>query len=159
MGSGLLIPALAAFSLVGAPPDGEAPARDDPVFRYSDREARAEAALEAFGPDEENCPNYAGSSVLVAPVVHREELVGYAFITPRLCLARGVSEFAVTRQMHFIFDRMVRAAHRAPMTLDADMSVDREATRAAMLAAAQEVAGADRVEGLQLLGGDVRALR
>ncbi len=153
-----LIPALAALSLTAAAPPQEA-GGEGPLIRYSDRDARAEAAMETFAADEETCGNDAGSSALVAPVVHQGGLYGYAFVTPRLCLARGVNAFSVTNDMHFIVDRMVRAAHRTPMTLNEDRSLNKHATNAAMLAAAREVIGESHIERLDLLGDDVRALR
>lgn len=158
MGPGFLLPALAAASLAGAPPpSGDAPS--EPVVLHSDRAERAAALREEFAPDEDACPNSVGSVTLVIPITSGERLFGYAFVTPRLCLARGVSEFTVTSQMHFIIDQMVRAAHRTPMALNDDMSVDQSRTNAAMLQAAQNVVGERRIEQLQLLGNDVRALR
>ena len=154
----VLIPALAALSLGAAAPPQEADG-DGPLIRYSDREARAEAARDAFEADEETCGNNAGTSTLVVPVVRHGGLYGYAFVRPTLCLARGVSAFSVTNDMHFIVDRMVRAAHRTPMTLNEDLSLNKEATQAAMLAAARGVIGESRIERLHLPGEDLRALR
>ena len=141
-----LIAGFAALSLVAAPQEGEAAAPAPTQLRC------------AADPDPAPCDNPTGSAVLVAPVVDEGFLTAYAFIRPRLCLARGVSEFAVTSEMHFIFDGMVRAAHRTPLTFNEDQTLDREATRAAMLAAARAVTGEDRVDGLKLCGRDVRAL-
>ena len=152
------ITALAALSLTAAAPPPEAES-EEPLIQHSDRDARAQAAIDAFAADEETCGNNAGSSALVAPVVHQGGLYGYAFVTPRLCLARGVNAFSVTNDMHLIVDRMVRAAHRTPMTLNDDQSLNKDATNAAMLAAAREVIGGSRIERLELLGDDVRALR
>lgn len=85
-----LTSALLALSLAGAPPAQE-PASEGALIRYSDREARADAAVEAFSADVESCPNDAGTSALVIPIVDRGALYGYAFVTPRLCLARGLA--------------------------------------------------------------------
>jgi hypothetical protein len=153
-----LTSALVALSMAAAPPAQE-PASEGALIRYSDREARADAAIEAFSADVESCPNDAGTSALVIPVVDHGALYGYAFVTPRLCLARGVNAFTVTDDMHFIVDQMIRAAHRTPMTLNSDMSLNKDAANAAMLAAARSVIGESRIERLDLLGDDIRTLR
>lgn len=160
MAFAFIIPAITALSLTAAPPaepEGQEP--EEPAIRYSDRDARADAAVAEFAADEESCPNDAGSSALVVPVARDEMLFGYAFVTPRLCLARGVNAFSVTDDMHFIVDRMIRAAHQAPMTLNEDLSLNKTATNAAMLEAARGVVGQERVERLDLLGDDIRVLR
>lgn len=148
----------AATSLASAPAAVE-PASNGALIQYSDREARAEAAVEAFSADVESCPNDAGTSALVLPVVQHGVLFGYAFITPRFCLARGVNAFTVTEDMHFIVDGMIRAAHRTPLSLNPDMSLNKDAANAAMLAAARDVIGESRIERLDLLGDDIRAVR
>jgi len=154
----MLAPVLIVLSLAAAPPAQEAQS-DGALIRHSDREARADAAVEAFSADVESCPNDAGTSALVIPIVDHGALYGYAFVTPRLCLARGVSAFTVTNDMHFIVDQMIRAAHRTPMTLNPDMTLNKDAANDAMLAAARSVIGESRIERLDLLGDDIRTLR
>lgn len=159
MGIAFLLSAFAAASLASAPPPPASEPSSGPLVLHSDRAERAEELREELTPDPAECPNYVGSVTLVVPVTDSGRLYGYAFVTPRLCLARGVSEFTVTSQMHFIVDEMVRAAHRTPMTLNEDLTVARDQTSAAMLVAAQQIVGGQRVERLQLSGNDVRTLR
>lgn len=148
---------MSAGALAGAPPSNEAD-DDEPIIMHSDRLERAEALAQEFLPDPETCPNYTTSVPLVIPVARNERLFGYAFVTPRLCLSRGVSEFGVMSDMHFVVDEMVKAAHRTPMTLDDELLVERAPTEAALLEAARSILGEDRIDRLQLLGSDVRAL-
>jgi len=154
----VLMPAIAAVSLAGAPPEPE-PDASAPLIRFSDREARAQALMEEYAAQEEECPGNVDSATLVVPIVDRGALFGYAFVTPKLCLAGNVNRFSVLNQMHFIVDRMVRASHRTPFSLNADGSVDQGAANAAMLAAAREIVGESRVESLILMGEDLRVLR
>lgn len=148
---------LGAGAVASAPPPADSE-DDEPIIMHSDRLERAEALAEEFLADPETCPNYATSVPLVIPVVRNERLFGYAFVTPRLCLSRGVNEFAVMRDMHFVVDQMVKAAHRSPMTLDQQLLVVRGPTEEALLSAARSVLGENRIDRLQLLGSDVRAL-
>lgn len=160
MVSGALISLVVAVSAAGSPPPAEeSGSADQPLITYSDRAARADAAVAALAEDAETCPNDATSAVLVIPITDRGRLFGYAFVTPRLCLARGVNAFSVTNEMHFIVDEMVRAAHRTPITLGADQALNRDATLAAMLEAARGVVGESRIERLVLLGEDFTAVR
>jgi hypothetical protein len=156
--SGLLT-GLAALGLAASPPAAGETAPGETIVLHSDRLERAEALREEFAVDDRTCPNYAGSVTLVLPVTRDGSLYAYAFVTPRLCLARGVSEFNVTSQMHFVVDGMVRAAHRTPFTFNPEQQLDRDETVAAMLSAAREIVGEARVEELRLLGNDVRVLR
>ena len=158
----LMVCTLLAVSASGgaaAAPPAAPEASGETIVLHSDRAELADARLEAFNSVSETCPNYASSPTLVVPVTRGDSLFGYAFVTPRLCLARGVSEFTVTREMHFIVDLMIRAAHRTPMTMNAEDQLGRAETTAAMLAAARTVIGDGRIERLDLLGSDIRALR
>lgn len=159
MVSELALSALIALALsTGAPPAGGGePA--EPLVLHSDRAERAARLRAEAQVSEETCPNYALSAMLALPVTQDDALVGYTFVTPRLCLARGVNEFAVTEQMHFIIDAMVRAAHSEPVRLNPDRSLDRQASQAAMKAAADAIIGEGRLEALILRGDDLRTLR
>jgi hypothetical protein len=159
MFSATLSSAVLSISLLAGAPPAEAPSSEGALIQHSDREDRAAAAVEAFAADVESCPNDAGTSALVIPVVDRGALYGYAFVTPRLCLARGVNAFSVTDEMHFIVDGMIRAAHRTPISLNADLTLNKDAANAAMLAAARSIIGESRIERLDLLGDDFRPVR
>jgi hypothetical protein len=153
-----VISAIIALSLTSAPP-AEGPEPSEPLIRHSDQQARVQALLEEYAAHDEACSDDVDSAPLVVPIVDRGTLFGYAFVTPKLCLAGGVNRFSVLNDMHFIVDQMVRASHRTPFTLNADMSLDRTATNAAMLTAARSVIGEARVESLVLRGDDIRVLR
>lgn len=153
-----VIPAIIALGLASAPP-AEGPAASAPLIRHSDQQARAQALIEEYAAHDEVCSADVDSAPLVVPIVDRGALFGYAFVTPKLCLAGNVNPFSVLNDMHFIVDQMVRASHRTPFTLNADMSLERDATNAAMLSAARSVVGESRVESLILRGDDIRVLR
>ena len=139
------------------PPEGG----DEPevIELYNEVNARAQALMAQFAIDEETCSNEVRSAPLVIPVTEAERLVGYAFVTPRFCLARGVNRFQLDDRMHFIVDQMIRAAHRAPFTLDEEAAISEAETNSALLAAASTIIGEGRVERLDLLGSDLRLLQ
>lgn len=146
---------VAAEAGASAPP----PEADDPpevIELFNEVDARSQRLREEFATDEETCSNEVRSAPLVVPVTRDERLVGYAFVTPRFCLARGVNRFQFDDRMHFIVDQMIRAAHRTPFTLDEAAAISDADTNSALLAAASSIIGADRVERLDLLGSDLR---
>lgn len=126
---------------------------------YNELDERADQLSQAFTPDEETCPNEVRTAPLVLPITRSERLIGYAFVTPRFCLARGVNRFQFDGRMHFVIDQMVRAGHRTPLTLDDERQLIDAPTAAALLSAAAQIMGEERVERLDLLGSDVRYLR
>ncbi len=148
---------LAEPALASAPP----PADDSGgvIELYNVHEERADRIAETFSEEDPTCPNYELGRQIVIPVTHDEFLVGYAFITPRFCFSRGVNRFQVVNRMHFIFDGMVRAAHRTPFVRIDNETVDQSATNEALLAAARSVVGDGRLERIDLLGSDVRYMR
>ena len=139
------------------PPEGD----DGPevIELFNEANVRAQALMEQFATDEETCSNEVRSAPLVIPVTQAERLVGYAFVTPRFCLARGVNRFQLDDRMHFIVDRMIREAHRTPFTLDGEASMSEAETNSALLAAASTIIGEGRVERLDLLGSDLRLIQ
>ena len=151
-----VIAALSLSSAVQAAPGADGP---DVIELYNSVTERSRQLMDQFAIDEESCSNEVRSAPLVVPVTQGERLVGYAFVTPRFCLARGVNRFQMDDRMHFIVDQMVRAAHRTPFTLDEDASIAEAQTNAALLEAASTIIGENRVERLDLLGSDLRLLR
>jgi hypothetical protein len=154
-----LLPALALSAgahALAPPPEADEP---EVIELYNAIHERADQLAEAFAPDEETCPNEVRTAPLVLPVTQSDRLVGYAFVTPRFCLERGVNRFQFDNRMHFAVDGMVRAGHRTPLTLDAEQSLVGAQTTQALLTAAVQVFGENRVERLDLLGSDIRYLR
>ena len=151
-----VIAAISLSSAVQAAPGADGP---DVIELYNSVTERSRQLMDQFAIDEESCSNEVRSAPLVVPVTQGERLVGYAFVTPRFCLARGVNRFQMDDRMHFIVDQMVRAAHRTPFTLDEDASIAEAQTNAALLEAASTIIGENRVERLDLLGSDLRLLR
>ena len=147
----------AAASVAAPPPEGDE--GSDVIELYNEADARAQALMAQFATDEETCSNEVRSAPLVIPVTDAGRLVGYAFVTPRFCLARGVNRFQLDDRMHFIIDQMIRAAHRTPITLDEDAAMAEAATNAALLTAASTIIGEGRVDRLDLLGSDLRMLQ
>lgn len=146
----------AASTVSAAPP--EQPDEPEVIELYNAVDERSRQLMEQFAIDDETCPNEVRSAPLVIPVTQNERLVGYAFVTPRFCLARGVNRFQLDDRMHFIVDQMVRAAHQTPFTLDEEAEMAEAQTNAALLAAASTIIGENRVDRLDLLGSDLRLL-
>ena len=161
----LLTLATAASAVAAPPPPSDSDAAPfDPsrgvLSDYqmpNDWEAAADAAAMEFAPTDD-C-RHVDVPAQVAPVVRGERLIGYAFVVPRLCLARGVSEDRIREQLHFVVDRMVRAAHATPFTLDEDGDPDNAATAAAWTVELGELLGEEALSDLRLLGGDLRLLQ
>lgn len=153
--------ALAVFadqaSAVAAPPASDS--EPDVIELYNVTDERANRLSEEFAPDEQSCPNELRSAPIVLPVTEGDRLVGYAFATPRFCLARGYNRFQMDDSMHFIVDRMIREAHRTPYAFLGNNTIDKTAANEALLRVAREIIGGDRIERLDLLGSDVRYLR
>lgn len=146
----------AEASAIAPPP--EADDAPEVIELFNEVDARAQALMDQFATDEDTCSNEVRSAPLVIPVTRNQRLVGYAFVTPRFCLARGVNRFQFDDRMHFIVDQMIRAAHRTPFTLNEESALAETDTNAALLAAAAAIIGEDRVERLDLLGSDLRLL-
>ncbi|MCP2670258.1 hypothetical protein NHF40_04875 [Maricaulaceae bacterium EIL42A08] len=141
-----------------APP----PSNDDEpevIELYNVIDERADRLAEEFALDDQNCPNELRSAPIVLPVTDGDRLVGYAFATPRFCLARGYNRFQMDESMHFIVDRMIREAHRTPYAFLGNNTIDKTAANEALLRVAREIIGEERIERLDLLGSDVRYLR
>ncbi len=147
--------AVPAYGIAPPPADSEPRV----IQLYDAIDARADRTAEEFAMDDETCPNEARLLPIVIPVTRGEQLVGYAFATPRFCLSRGVNRFQYDDQWHFIVDRMVREAHRTPFELTDDESLDKDGTISAILGGTLDLMGQNRVERLDLLGSDVLYLR
>jgi hypothetical protein len=159
----LLISSLLAALMLAAgahaiapPPEGE---EREVIVLYNVLDERADQLSDAFAADEETCPNEVRTAPIVLPITQSERLIGYAFVTPRFCLSRGVNRFQFDGRMHFVIDQMVRAGHRTPLTLDDERQLVDGPTGAALLSAAVQIMGENRVERLDLLGSDVTYLR
>lgn len=151
----------AALGFTGAafaapPPEDE---EAEVVSLYNVYEERADQLQAEFTNDDPTCPNYEQAPQLVVPVTDNGTLVGYAFVTPRFCFSRGTNRFQIADQMHFVFDNLVRAAHRSPFERTSEQAIDATYTREALLTAAREVIGEGRLDRLDLLGSDVRYMR
>ena len=125
---------------------------------YNSVEEATQALMAEFGEDE-TCPRRVDVPSIVVPIESHHHLYGYAFVTPRICLARGVSATRFIEDLHFLVDTMVRSAHRHPFMMDDAGEIDRESTRQILYAAIGEVVDPTQIERLDLLGSDVRPLR
>ncbi len=97
---------------------------------------------------------------LVAPIVAEEgRLAGYAFLTPRVCLARSYSALDFHEKEHVLTDALVRAVQRSPLRLLPDSSVDRSDAEAAFREALAAVYGPGDVTAIGLQGDDFRLMR
>jgi len=102
----------------------------------------------------------AGVNKLVAPVVTGDNrLAGYAFVTPRVCLARGYSALDFREREHFLMDALVRAVQHSPFRLLPDGSVDRSDANAAFRDSLAQIYGPQQVSAIALQGDDVRLMR
>jgi hypothetical protein len=124
---------------------------------YNSVEEATQALMREFGEDE-TCPRNVDVPSIVVPVESHHYLYGYAFVTPRICLARGVNETRFIERLHFVVDVMVRSAHRHPFHMDDSGEIDREATREFLLTALADVVEPGQIERLDLLGSDIRPM-
>ena len=115
-----------------------------------------EAAEEEFAPPG---TNYVDLPAVVVPIVERERLVAYAFITVRLHLASNANEWRVREQAHFLMHELVRTSHETPFARTGLASFDSEPTRALWEERLAQRLTRDRMERLEILGGDMRLLR
>lgn len=112
--------------------------------------------------DEAECPEdqRAGVNKLVAPLVAEEgRLAGYAFVTPRMCLARGYSAMDFREREHLLMDAMVRAVHQSPFRLLPDGNIDRGDAETAFRAVLEQVYRPGQVTAIALEGDDIRLIR
>jgi len=140
----------------GKPSEGAVTLSDLPL--YNSIEEATQALMEEFGEDE-TCPRNVDVPSIVIPIASGRYLYGYAFVTPRLCLARGVNDSRVIERLHFLVDEMVRTAHRHPFQIDGQGNIDREATRELLLTVLNEATESGQIERLDLLGSDIRPLQ
>lgn len=139
-----------------APAEGAVMSSDLPL--YNTIEEATQALMEEFGEDE-TCPYNVDVPSIVVPIAADRFLYGYAFVTPRICLTRGVSETRFIEGLHFMVDAMVREAHRHPFTIDASGEVMRDDTQEHLLEALLSVAEDGQIDRLDLLGSDIRPIQ
>jgi len=139
-----------------APAEGAVMSSDLPL--YNTIEEATQALMEEFGEDE-TCPRNVDVPSIVVPIAADRYLYGYAFVTPRICLSRGVSETRFIEGLHFMVDAMIREAHRHPFMIDAEGAVHRDETKEFLYAALLAVAEEGQIERLDLLGSDIRPLQ
>ncbi|WP_306015625.1 hypothetical protein [Oceanicaulis sp. MMSF_3324] len=139
----------------GSAKPGDVASTDLPL--YNSVEEATQALMAEFGEDE-TCPRNVDVPSIVVPIESSHYLYGYAFVTPRICLARGVSQTRFIERLHFMVDVMVRSAHRHPFHINEAGEIDRENTREVLLAALGDVVDPAQIERLDLLGSDVRPM-
>ena len=134
---------------------GKVPA--DPVELYNALDEAA-AAFQARFANDDTCPRNLDVPILVFPVTRYERLAGYSFTIPRVCLTRG-NQYDYISQIHYITDALTRAAHRSPLILTDDESIDSSATHAAVLEAISSYIDADHIDRIDLIERDLRLIR
>jgi len=152
---------LGCVSVLSAPAAGgqtRAQERAPVIFLYNVLEERAREVVD-FHTADPDCPRNVDVHALAIPVTDNNRLAGYGYVTPRLCLARGVRETRVRENLHHIVDALLRVAHEHPFVLDGEGGFDTLASHEHLFAAAEAVAGQGTVERMILLGGDIRLLR
>ena len=77
---------------------------------------------------------------------------------PRICLKRG-NQYDYISKIHFITDAMTRAAHRSPMVLTDEGTLDKAATTDAVLEAISEFVSPDNIDRIDLIERDLRMMR
>mgnify|MGYP006283336761 CR=1 FL=1 len=121
----------------------------------SDADLEAEAAAEEFAaPDY----NHVDLPKMAAPIVEDGRLVAYAFVGARLRLKSGVDVWRVRERNHLVLDELVKASHSHPLPRDGRSGFDMDPVRDAWLAAAGQHLEHGWVEGVDLVGGDMRLL-
>lgn len=108
------------------------------------------------------CPDGQATSVnkLVAPVVSEDNrLAGYAFVTPRVCLARGYSALDFRQEEHVLMDALVRAVQHSPFRLRPDGSVDRSDAETAFREVLEQIYVSQQASAIALQGDDMRLMR
>lgn len=157
-----LIPAVALLLLaIGEVPAAFAQAPADGRVRAqvelpNDLRVFVEAAEQEFAPPG---GNYVDLPAVVVPVTENGGLIAYAFITVRLHLASNADEWRVREQAHFLMHELISIAHGTPFVRTGLASFDPEPTRALWESRISERLVRDRMERLEILGGDMRLLR
>lgn len=115
----------------------------------------AEIAEEYSEPD----GAYANLPMVAAPVVDEDgRMTAYAFLRPRLLLAEEGDAERAHERAHEMLDGFTRAVHTRPLPANGQ-GFDESGAQADFLALARDTLGAERVRGLDLLGGDMRRVR
>ncbi|MCC5980721.1 MAG: hypothetical protein JJU26_03270 [Oceanicaulis sp.] len=156
-----LLAATAALCLAGTQP---ALAQSEPrpghlraqIEVPNDVRAFTEAAEQEFAPPGSN---YVDLPAVVVPVTERDRLVAYAFVTIRLHLAANANEWRVREQAHFLMHDLTSISHATPFVRTGYSSFEAEPTRALWEETLSQRLTRDRMERLEILGGDMRLLR
>ena len=121
----------------------------------SDADLEAEAAAEEFAaPDY----NHVDLPKMAAPIVADGRLVAYAFVNVRLRLKPGVDVWRVRERNHLVLDALVKASHTHPLPRSGRSGFEMDPVRDAWLAASRVHLDGDWVEGVDVIGGDMRLL-
>jgi len=145
-----------------AGPHGDAPAAPggsqprQPIELYNALDEAAAQMVDLFGEDE-TCPRALDLPKVAVPVTDNDRLAGYAYITPRICLKRS-SRSDHFSNIHFLSDRLLRAAHRTPFQVLPDGELSHGATQASMLEAVAEFIRPEDIDRLDLLGDDIQVI-
>lgn len=152
---------LVAVSLAGAGiAAGDTPARPGHLRAQvevpNDIRTFTQAAEQEFAPPGSN---YVDLPPLVVPVTQSDRLVAYAFVTIRLHLAANADEWRVREQAHFLMHELVGVAHQMPFVRTSATQFVSEPTRELWEEGVRTRLTRDRLERLEILGGDMRPLR
>jgi hypothetical protein len=97
---------------------------------------------------------YVDLSPVAMPVVVNGRLVNYVFVSLRVNLAPTANAPKLREREPYFRDALVRAGHRTPFTDPTDYDrLDDRRLKAAMMTAAQGIAGAGMVASIEILPG------
>jgi hypothetical protein len=164
-----LVLGLALFSLVLSPSafaggggGGSSSSSTTVNFDWNDTGDGPNAAhnslMEELGVDDGD-PRVISMPAIVVPLVTDHRLQGYAYIHPRLLVARGNQPRRVQENTHFALDRLIRASHRENLTDETGEMIDRERVREVWLTALEEYFGEGVIEQVALATPDIRLIR
>ncbi|WP_394694557.1 hypothetical protein [Hyphobacterium sp.] len=114
--------------------------------------------MEELGVDDGD-PRVISMPAIVVPLVSDHRLRGYAYVHPRLLVARGNQSRRVQENTHFALDRLIRASHRENLTDASGVTIDRERVREVWLEALAEYFGEGVIEQVSLATPDIRLIR
>ena len=121
-------------------------------------DAAHNSIMEELGVNEGD-PRVISMPAIVVPLVSDHRLLGYAYIHPRLLVARGSQSRRVQVNTHFALDRLIRASHRENLTDESGETIDRDRVREVWLAALAEYFGEGVIEQVSLATPDIRLIR
>ncbi len=160
---------IAAAPASAAPPKGEGDAAASPCDRpgrycasipsIDDAAALVEAEMEQWKVPEDSAT--LALPIFPIPLVNGERLVGYVFVTPRLVFP-GLSDVLRLENggaRHALMDELILAAHAVPAVQGEAGEPDLTALQARWTEIARARYPRQPDVEVQMLGGDVRALR